>query len=202
MGVQPATPEQETFVVRVDKRYTARDFENLPPGPPYYELINNCLVTEPSPEIPHQRASISLATKIYNFVEEHNLGLVLEAPMDVEMDEDNVFQPDILFISNERLGIIQDGRKIKGAPDLVIEILSSNKKYDQEEKKYIYELYDVREFWLIDTKKKTVEVFENQRKEFVRIQKACLGDTVRSKLLVGFEISADYLFREIPRPKQ
>jgi len=199
MGVQTAS-EQETFVVKVDKRYTARDFENLPPGPPYYELINNRLVMAPSPEIPHQRTSISLASKIFNFVEEHNLGLVLEAPMDVELDEDNVFQPDILFISNERLGIIEDGRKIKGAPDLVVEILSSNKKYDQEEKKYIYELHDVREFWLIDTKKKTVEVFENQRKEFVLLQKAYLGDTVHSKLLAGFEIAADYLFREIPKP--
>lgn len=196
----PTASEQEAFVVRPNKRYTARDFENLPPGPPYYELINNSLVMEPSPEIPHQRASISLATKIFNFVEEHSLGLVLEAPMDVELDEDNVFQPDILFISNERLGIIQDGRKIKGAPDLVVEILSSNKKYDQEEKKYLYELHDVREFWLVDTKKKIVEVFENQRKEFVLVQKAWLGDTVRSKLLAGFEIAADYLFREISKP--
>lgn len=199
MGVQIAS-EQETFVVRVDKHYTARDFENLPPGPPYYELINNRLVMAPSPEIPHQRTSISLASKIFNFVEQHNLGLVLEAPMDVELDDDNVFQPDILFISNERLSIIEDGRKIKGAPDLVVEILSSNKKYDQEEKKYVYELHDVREFWLIDTKKKTVEIFENQRKEFVLLQKAYVGDTVRSKLLAGFEIAADYLFREIPKP--
>lgn len=120
--------------------------------------------------------------------------------MDVELDEGNVFQPDILFISNERLHIIKEGRKIKGAPDLVVEILSTNKKYDQEEKKYIYELYDVREFWLIDTKKKTVEVFENQRKEFVILQKAYVGDVVRSRLLDGFEIAVDYLFREIPKP--
>lgn len=199
MGVQTPS-EQENFVVRVDKRYTTRDFENLPPGPPYYELINNRLVMAPSPEIPHQRTSLSLAKKLDDFVEQRSLGLVLEAPMDVELDDDNVFQPDILFISNERLGIIQDGRKIKGAPDLVVEILSSNKKYDQEEKKYIYELYDVREFWLIDTKKKTVEVFENQRKEFVILQKAYVGDVVRSRLLDGFEIAVDYLFREIPKP--
>jgi len=199
MGVQ-TVPEQETFIVKVDKRYTARDFENLPPGPPYYELINNRLVMTPSPEIPHQRSSLSLVKKMDDFVEKHNLGLVLEAPMDVELDDDNVFQPDILFISNERLGIIEDGRKIKGAPDLIVEILSSNKKSDLEEKKYIYELYDVREYWVVDPKKKTVEVFENQRKEFVLLQKAYLGDTVCSKLLEGFEIAADYLFREIPKP--
>lgn len=197
----PKTTEKEVFTVEVDKRYTARDFEKMPVGPPYYELINNRLVLEPSPEIQHQRSSLSLVKKLDDFVEKYELGLVLEAPMDVELDEDNVFQPDILFISNERFDIIKDGRKIKGAPDLVIEILSSNKKYDQEEKKYVYELHDVLEFWLVDVKKKQVEVYENVRKAFVLLQKAYPGDIIRSKILTGFEIAADYVFREIPKPR-
>lgn len=200
MGNQKTT-EKEVFTVELEKRYTARDFEKMPVGPPYYELINNHLVMEPSPELPHQRASISLASRLFLFVEDHDLGLLVEAPMDVELDEDNVFQPDILFISNERFDIIKDGRKIKGAPDLVIEILSSNKKYDQEEKKYVYELHDVLEFWLVDVKKKQVEVYENVRKEFVLLQKAYPGDMIRSKILTGFEIAADYVFREIPKPR-
>lgn len=190
--------EKEAVAPGTTMRYIARDIEQMPIGPPYYELINNRLVEEASPEIPHQYSSMSLATSLFAFVEERQLGLVLEAPMDVTLDDDNVFQPDILFISNERLGIIRDGRKIKGAPDLVVEILSTNKKYDQEEKKYIYELHDVREFWLVDVKKKQVEVFENVRKEFVRRQKALVGETVQSLILPGFSIDVAYLFREIP----
>ena len=201
MGVQTAS-EQETFIVRVDKRYTAQDFEKMPEGPPYFELINNRLVMEASPELPHQRSSLSIAKKLDDFVEQHSRGIVLEAPMDVELDADNVFQPDILYISKERFDIIKEGRKIKGAPDLVIEILSSNKKYDQEEKKYVYELHDVLEFWLVDVKKKQVEVYENVRKEFVLRQKAYPGDTIYSKILKGFELPADYVFREIPTPKK
>lgn len=201
MGNQK-TKEPEVFTIEVKQRYTARDFEKLPVGPPYYELINNRLVQEPSPEIPHQRASISLASRMFDFVEDHELGLLLEAPMDVELDDDNVFQPDILFISNQRLAIIKEGRKIKGAPDLVIEILSSNKKYDQEEKKYVYELHDVLEFWLVDVKKKQVEVYENVRKEFVLLQKAYPGDIIQSKVIEGFKVRADYIFREIPGTKQ
>lgn len=197
MGEQN-TSEKNLVNPSTEKRYTARDFENMPIGPPHYELINNRLVEEPSPEIPHQRSSLSLVKKLDDFVELHQLGLVLEAPMDVELDDDNVFQPDILFISRERFHIIKEGRKIKGAPDLVVEILSTNKKYDQEEKKYLYELHEVREFWLVDVKKKQVEVYENVRKEFVLKQKAYLGDTIRSILLPGFTIAADYLFREIP----
>lgn len=197
----PITTEKEVITVEVEKRYTARDFEKMPVGPPYYELVNNRLVMGPSPEIQHQRSSLSLVKKLDDFVEKYELGLVLEAPMDVELDEDNVFQPDILFISNERLDIIKDGRKIKGAPDLVIEILSSNKKYDQEEKKYVYEQHDVLEFWLVDVKKKQVEVYENVRKAFVLLQKACPGDIICSKILPGFEIATDYVFREIPKPR-
>lgn len=192
--------EKTTANLDPDKRYTAGEFEQLPAGPPYYELINNHLVQEPSPEIPHQRSSLSLAKKLDDFVEQHQLGLVLEAPMDVELDDDNVFQPDILFISNARLGIIREGRKINGAPDLVVEILSTNKKYDQEEKKSVYERHDVRELWLVDVKKKQVEVYEHVRKGFVLLQKAYVGDTVRSKILPGFGVEAAYLFREIPKP--
>lgn len=200
MGDKKA-PDHETVTIDVSKRYTASDFEKMPVGPPYYELINNRLVLEPSPEIPHQRSSLMLASRMLTFVEDNELGLVLEAPMYVELDEDNVFQPDILFISNGRFDIIKEGRKIKGAPDLVVEILSTNKKYDQEEKKYIYELHDVREFWLVDVRKKQVEVYENVRKEFVLLQKAYPGDSIRSKVLAGFEIAADYLFRDIPKPR-
>ena len=195
------TAEKEVVNVDVTKRYTAREFEKMPVGPPYFELVNNRLVLEASPEIPHQSSSIRLASKMLNFVEDNELGLVLEAPMDVELDDDNVFQPDILFISNARLDIIKKGRKIKGAPDLVVEILSTNKKYDQEEKKYVYELHDVLEFWLVDVKKKQVEVYENVRKEFVLFQKAYPGDTIRSKILPGFELEVDYLFRDIPKPR-
>lgn len=194
----PNITDKEALAIEGEKRYTARDLENLPPGPPYFELINNRMVAEPSPEIPHQRASLSLAKKLDDFVEHNSLGLVLEAPMDVELDQDNVFQPDILFISNERLGIIHEGRKIKGAPDLVVEILSTNKSYDQEEKKYIYELYDVREFWLVDVRKKQVELYENVRKEFVLFQKAYSGDILRSKILPDFTLATDYLFRALP----
>lgn len=200
MGLQETIEKKSMSGFPVGQWMTADEFEKLPVGPPYPELINNILVMPPSPEFIHQDISISLSSKLHLYVRDNKLGLVLNAPMDVRFDDDNVFQPDILFISNERLGIIEDGRKIKGAPDLIVEILSSNKKSDLEEKKYIYELYDVREYWLVDPKKKTVEVFENQRKEFVLLQKAYLGDTVRSKLLEGFEIAADYLFREIPKP--
>jgi Uma2 family endonuclease len=64
-------------------------------------------------------------------------------PMDVKLDEGNVLQPDILYITGERKEIIKD--RVEGAPDLVIEILSpSNAYYDLRQKKNIYEKYGVK----------------------------------------------------------
>lgn len=175
---------------------TAAEFDLLPVGPPYPELINSHLKMSPSPEYKHQDISISLASRMYLYVEDHNLGRILEAPMDVHFDENNVFQPDIIFISKDRMPeLLADGKRIMGAPDLVVEILSSNKKSDLEEKMYIYELYDVREYWVVDPKKKFVEIFENVEKEFVSVQK-CKGDsTAQSKVISGFSIALNKIFR-------
>jgi len=196
MGATTALPQPDKHPFPIGQRMTAAEFDLLPVGPPYPELINNLLIMPPSPEFQHQQVSISLASRMFIHVEDHDLGVLLEAPMDVHFDENNVFQPDIIFISKDRLPkLLADGKKIKGSPDLVVEILSSNKKSDLEEKMYIYELYDVQEYWVVDPKKKFVEIFENIEKEFVSVQKCKGASTAHSKVLKGFSIELNRLFR-------
>ena len=98
-------------------------FEILPEGT-LCQLIDNKIIMSPSPEYEHQSLSRVIEREIENFVLNNKLGEILHAPLDVYFDEQNVYQPDILFISKENSSIIKDG-KIKGAPDLIIEILSS-----------------------------------------------------------------------------
>ena len=131
MGATTAISQPDNYPFPIGHRMTAAEFDLLPPGPPYPELINNHLKMSPSPEYKHQDISISLASRMYLYVEDHNLGRILEAPMDVHFDESDVFQPDIIFISKARMHeLLADGKRIIGAPDLVVEILSSNKKSD------------------------------------------------------------------------
>ncbi|MFN0176655.1 MAG: Uma2 family endonuclease [Saprospiraceae bacterium] len=196
MGATSVLPNPDQYPFPVGQRMTAAEFDLLPVGPPYPELINNQVIMPPSPEFSHQEVSISLASRMFFHVENNDLGVLLAAPMDVQFDDGNVFQPDIIFISKDRLSeLLSDGKKIKGAPDLVVEILSSNKKSDLEEKMYIYELYDVREYWVVDPKKKFVEIFENVEKEFVSVQKCKGGSTAHSKVLAGFSIELSKIFR-------
>ncbi|GLU55093.1 Uma2 family endonuclease [Dyadobacter frigoris] len=172
--------------------YKASDLQKLPDGPPYYELISGNLSMSPSPTYQHQRILREIFFALHKFVNENNLGEVLCAPLDVEFDDMNVYQPDIFFISKTNSGIIKDSR-ITGAPDLGIEILFGNKYHDLNTKRYSYEIFGVREFWLVDPQEKTVEILENLDMEFLRFSYAKHEGIVKSKILNGFSIEINDL---------
>ncbi len=133
-------------------------FELLPEGL-NCELINNTIYMSPSPLFAHQDISDELTGLIRTFIKKDNLGKCVSAPIDIHLNEKNVFQPDIIFIATENLNIIIEG-KVKGAPDLVIEILShGNKKMDLVTKKAIYEKSQVKEYFVIDSNTKETTAF-------------------------------------------
>lgn len=142
-------------------------FKMLPEGT-LAELISGNLYMSPSPTRSHQLIVQELFMAVSNFVKNGNLGEVYIAPFDVFFDEhSNAVQPDILFVTSERLSIIKPDA-VHGTPDLIIEILSpGNAKHDRERKKALYEKFGVKEYWVIDpdTKESTGfflkgEVFE------------------------------------------
>lgn len=146
------------------KRYTYEDYAKLPEGAPY-QLIGGELVMTPSPVPYHQIILMKIGTSIANYVMPKNLGLVLFAPIDVYLEEEETYQPDIIFISNKRMNIVGE-KKIEGAPDLVIEILSpSTAYYDLRKKYWKYEEYGVKEYWIVDPDGRSVEVYINENKK-------------------------------------
>ena len=109
------------------KKYTYDDYLKTPDNK-RYELIEGELYMTPSPITSHQRISRKIEFLLEKFVTENELGEIFYAPYDVYFDDENVVQPDILFISKDRLNIIGD-KNLQGAPDLVIEILSESNAY-------------------------------------------------------------------------
>jgi Uma2 family endonuclease len=77
---------------------------------------------------------------------------------DVFLNDKNIYQPDVYFVSNDNAGHFEkDG--VHGAPDLAIEILSpGTEQLDKNEKLKVYETYGVKEYWLIDTERKKPRV--------------------------------------------
>jgi Uma2 family endonuclease len=133
-------------------------FEMMPEGT-LCQLINDNIVMSPAPTTPHARTQRKIFLQLEEFVQAKSLGEVFFAPVDVYLNEKNIFQPDILFLSSDQLSFIKK-RGIYVAPAWVIEILSDgNHKYDLEDKKEIYEQCGVKEYWVIDPETKNCKGF-------------------------------------------
>jgi Uma2 family endonuclease len=110
-----------------------------------------------SPKYVHQNVLGRLYVAFYSSCAQD--GVILLAPMDVHFDEENILQPDILYIRKENKGIIRDGY-VFGVPDLVVEILSdSTARNDKTIKKATYERFGVQEYWLVDPVYRLVDQF-------------------------------------------
>ncbi len=175
--------------------WTYRDWLGLPDNGYKYEVINGVLFTMPPPGTGHQRVSLKLATKMYVYAEDNNLGEILEAPCGVRLPNQPVpVEPDIFFIKKERLHIIQK-RYVEGAPDLVVEILSPfNMDYDRKTKFELYQAAGVPEYWLVNYQHKTIEIFTLDAGVYQLKGKYGIGEIVTSNQLVGFEMVVEKIF--------
>jgi Uma2 family endonuclease len=176
-----------------DIKFTYQDYLLLPEDK-RYEIIEGELIMVPSPGFSHQSASGNLGFLLRQFIREKRLGIVLNAPMDVVLSQENIVQPDIIFIFKKRMDIITE-KNIQGAPDLVIEILSPNtKKKDSILKRKLYAKFGVREFWLVDPQEEEVEVLILKKRGFEQIGLYRKGQILTSPLLPGLKIPLQELF--------
>ncbi|RYE30189.1 MAG: Uma2 family endonuclease [Sphingobacteriaceae bacterium] len=176
------------------KKYTEADYNLLEEGAPF-QLINGDLIMSPAPIAYHQLLSIRLSSKIQNFLESSNSdGICLCAPIDVRLDDENTFQPDLIFISAERKTELFHNQ-IMGAPDLVIEILSpSTAYYDLRQKKDIYERFGVKEYLIIDPIAKDAELYLLENEVFTLKQKEAKNGFINLTTLPGLQIDLQKLF--------
>lgn len=176
-----------------DRLYTYEDYLKIDDDN-QYELIGGKLILVPSPRTIHQIISLKLAARLLDYVQNNKLGSVITAPTDVLLSEIEKPQPDILFISKNRLDIITE-MNIQGAPDLVVEILSpSTGRYDKVEKSRMYYKHGVKEYWIVDPDHKTIEVFIPGDKNWNLFQSYDDEDVLTSPLLTGLEIQLRDIF--------
>ena len=177
----------------LDLKRTYADY-CLTPDDERYELLDGELVMSPSPNRAHQRIDAKLGWRLAQFVEERDLGEVFSAPFDVVLSDTNVVQPDLLFVSKEQAYIVTEDN-IRGAPDLVVEIISpSTIERDRSLKRALYARYGVREYWLVDPDTRTVTVLLLDEGAFVEIARYGAGQTLTSPTLAGFTANLDDIF--------
>lgn len=154
-------------------------FKILPEGT-QCQLIHNHIIMSPSPKWKHQDIVATILTAFRNFLVKNKAGKVL-SDVDVYLNEENVYRPDVLFIANEQMQILGDDGYVHGAPLLVIEVLSHGTAgYDKKEKKEIYATCGVKEYWLIDQTTLQCTGFKNDNGIFTEISKTQENFTLHS----------------------
>ncbi len=175
------------------KVYTYQDYEKLPEGAPY-QLIGGQLIKTPSLVPYHQDIVRKISIKLSSFIEEKRIGKIYISPLDVCFSDTEIYQPDIIFISKERLHIIGE-KNIEGPPDLIIEILSpATAYYDLRVKKDTYEKTGVKEYWIVDPIQHIIEVFQNKNGKFEIIQSVRTEGVVNSVIIPEFNLEAKEIF--------
>ncbi|HEV8232329.1 MAG TPA: Uma2 family endonuclease [Thermoanaerobaculia bacterium] len=177
-------------------RFTYQDYARLPDDR-RYEVIDGELVLTPAPTPFHQIVKQRIEQFLLERVNAGGLGQVLDAPCDVVLSRFDVLQPDIFFVSSGRLAIIGE-KYISEGPDLVVEVLSpGTRKRDRVLKSKRYAHFGVREMWIANPDKKTIEVFVNTEGGFRREALYGGDDVLCSPLLPGLEVPLARVFEPL-----
>jgi len=189
-GVKRDLEMETTTTENVIKTYA--DYQKLKEGEPY-QLINGMLVKSPSPTVNHQRL-IKRLVRMLMVLEDRGLGEVFFAPMDNYFTDTEVYQPDIIFIAKENKNVRVD-KIVKGAPDLIIEILSpSTAYYDLRHKAEVYAESGVREYWVVDPMEERIDIFSNTENRFALASRVERNGEAESTIFPEFRVDIAKLF--------
>jgi len=167
---------------------TYDDYCELPNDRNRYEILDGELSVTPAPTTKHQTVLGNLHRLLANYVVANQLGPIFIAPTDLILAPTTVVQPDLIFIGNDRRGIVTE-RAIEGAPTLAVEILSpTTQRTDRETKAQLYAKYAVPHYWLIDPDQQTLEAYELAGDQYKLVAKAQNAEVFTASLFLGLSI--------------
>ena len=179
------------------KDWTYEEFMALPEdNSTRYELIDGDLCMTPAPNTRHQEISGNLFEIIRHLLRTNPLGKAFYAPYDVVFSQEppQVVDPDLVFVSTEHVSLITE-KNLQGSPDLLVEILSPTTSLrDRREKHSLYERFGVREYWIVNPDRNTVQVFRLSDGHYAAALEFGLGDRLETPLLPGLSILLSEVF--------
>src|SRR3954452_14992779 len=149
-------------------KITARQFLELGEDPPgvRLELVDGEVAVSPSPVPDHSFVVAVLVRILGNHIEAHDLGQIF-TDVDTIFGEHDVRRPDVLFFAKKRLHLIGD-KAMEGPPDLAVEVLSpGNQRTDRRDKFKQYAAGNVKHYWIVDPKQKTIEAYSLRGGKYV-----------------------------------
>ena len=181
------------------RKLTYADFVRFPSDDGRrHELINGVHVVSAAPSQWHQVVMLRLGHELEKYFEEFRVGWVVPG-IDCKFSLFDVLCPDLVVVQANQQKIWTK-RYVKGAPAIVIEILSpSTRRRDRGVKRALYERAGAREYWIIDPDHDeiTVHVLVKARFEKIEVLRARDEDVLSTDILPGFELSLRRLFRDL-----
>jgi len=186
--------------VDFSRRYTLEEFWALPESEDgaQYDLIEGYIYMVPPANPPHDRLDARLNRALLKFIIDNNIeGEVYHPHAAVYRTEGSTYlEPDMMYVSRELDEQIGDKRT---SADIVFEFLSrSNSRYDRTKKAVTYLALGVRELWLVDPVMVTIEVRHPSSREGSLAWQTFVyksGEHAKSRVLAGWEVSVDELFK-------
>jgi len=163
-------------------RMTAAEFFQLPETNQPTELIDGALIVNPPPIPKHQRLGRLFLFLLDSLIPD---GELFFAPIGVYFDEENIPEPDIVWVAENSKCVIGD-KYLEGLPDLIVEIFSpSTATRDKREKYQLYQRHGVGEYWMVDPVGQYVEVCVLQDAKFEQQGVYGADDSFESPVLGG-----------------
>lgn len=177
---------------------TADEFLQLPLPRPWTQLVaGEVVVYEPLPRHQYVCTHLLVALVMWSRAEAGRGTAIL--PLDVRLDERNVYAPDILWYGEGRAPGTDGGRP-SPMPEIAVEVRSpSTWRYDVGVKLAVYEQRGLRELWLVDTRADTVLVFRRSDPDVETFDVALElepDEQLTSPQLPGFALALAELFAE------
>ena len=157
------------------------------------EFADGKIEVLPMPTPKHQSLVFYLQLMLWNFVQQRKLGKVLAAPLSVELWANKFREPDVIYVSQEKLAD-QPERYWRNV-DLVMEVVSpDNPNRDYKTKRKEYERAKIPEYWIVDPQKNLITVLTHRAKGYQTHGEFRLGELATSPLLSGFELDVSEVF--------
>jgi Uma2 family endonuclease len=171
-------------------RYTYADLERFPEDNFRREIIDGDLIVTAAPSTRHQRAVVEVSAALVAYRNQRG-GDVFPAPTDVFFSDNNVVEPDVLFVRADHMERVEV-KFVRSAPDVVVEVSSpSTRRLELVRKLELYERFGVPEYWYVDLQADRIEVYTLAGHRYETPRLLTRGERLASRQLPRFEIDVD-----------
>jgi len=179
----------------VQPRVTYADLERAPEDGRRYELYDGEVFVVPAPVPRHQIVQHLIADMLRGHAARHG-GLAIDSPIDIVFSQYDVLQPDVVFFGAARRHLVDLDSAIRHAPDLCVEVLSpSTEDTDRGRKMQMFARYGVPEYWIVDPRGETIEVYRSGSSGYALSTTASGNEPFASPTVEGLVFQPASIFR-------